>query len=87
MRVTDPRADIDRARVRKLIAELEEVGVRVGKIALLLKFHPTIVTRIKVTGRCEGWIRDMIVEIHREYVSHETSQIVTRTQAMEMRTA
>lgn len=85
--MSDPRADADRARVRKLIVELEESGIPVGKLALLLHLHPTAVTRIKNTGRCEGWIRDMIVEIHHEYVPHETSQIVTRTSAMEMRTA
>lgn len=85
--MVDPRADAERSRVRKMMIELDEAGVRIGKIALLLHLHPTIITRIKTTGRCEGWIRDMIVEIHREHVSHGTSQFVTRTQALVMRMA
>lgn len=71
----------------RLLVELEAVRVGVGKVAVMLHLHPTRVTRIKRTGRCEGWLRDMIVEIHREYVPHGTSHIVTCASAGVMQTA
>ena len=77
----------DRHDFRKIIAELAEVGIGHGKIALLLNLHPTQVKRISEHGRCQHWIGEMLIEIHREYVPRETSQIVIRTQAFIMQTA
>lgn len=77
----------DRHDFRKIIAEIEESGVTLYKLALMMHRQYVQIQRIKETGRCQHYEGEMLLEIHREIVPRVSLQIVPRPQAIMMQSA
>jgi hypothetical protein len=63
----------ERIDFKKVIADLKKAGIGTGKLANMLHRHPTQIKRWMNNGRVLHYEGQMILEIYREFVSHETT--------------
>jgi hypothetical protein len=63
----------ERIDFKKVIADLKKAGIGTGKLANMLHRHPTQIKRWMTNGRVLHYEGQMILEIYREFVSHETT--------------
>lgn len=60
----------------QIIAEIEASGLSLYKIGLLMHRTVTQMKRIKVTGRCQHYEGEMLLEIHRSCVPRVEIQVI-----------